>query len=131
MMIYKHIYFTATLVMHSISMQMEKVLPWKPVEYFLFQGMLVGKSETVNSTKVLMSLWKHECFRVIADRFTSFEDKEWFEKTLKQVGFSCLMQYSYECMRCGLITMVNCVEYVSMYYLRNEGKESYFMYCPF
>jgi len=52
-----------------------------------FQGMLIGMAETVNSTQVLMSLWKHECFRVIADRFTSFEDKEWFEKVLKQVSF--------------------------------------------
>ena len=29
-----------------------------------------------------MSLWKHECTRVIADRFTAQDDKDWFERAL-------------------------------------------------
>ncbi|ELU05307.1 hypothetical protein CAPTEDRAFT_162628 [Capitella teleta] len=52
----------------------------------IWQGMLVGTSEIVTTTKILMSLWKHECSRVFADRFTTQEDKDWFEKTLKQVA---------------------------------------------
>jgi dynein heavy chain len=32
-----------------------------------------------------MSLWKHECYRVIVDRFVDLPDKDWFEKTMKQV----------------------------------------------
>lgn len=47
--------------------------------------MLNTTDEVVTSIKVMMSLWKHESFRVIADRFTENVDKDWFEKTIKQV----------------------------------------------
>ena len=42
--------------------------------------MLTCTSEVVTSPQILLALWKHECFRVIADRFTILEDKDWFEK---------------------------------------------------
>ena len=34
---------------------------------------------------MVMDLWKHEATRVIADRFTMIEDKEWFDKMLRGV----------------------------------------------
>lgn len=49
------------------------------------QGMLNTVSEVIKDSKSLMSLWKHECCRVFADRFTTQEDKDWFEQTLKKV----------------------------------------------
>ncbi|XP_025115333.1 dynein heavy chain 5, axonemal-like isoform X4 [Pomacea canaliculata] len=51
----------------------------------IWQGMLNVSSSVVTNEKVLISLWKHECFRVIADRFIDFEDIQWFEKTMIQV----------------------------------------------
>jgi len=53
------------------------------------QGMLTAIAEVVKDSKSLVSLWKHECHRVIADRFTTQDDKDWFEKTLKLVRQHC------------------------------------------
>jgi dynein heavy chain len=50
------------------------------------QGMLNTTNEVITNAGIMMSLWKHECTRVIADRFTEMNDKEWFEKTLKAVS---------------------------------------------
>ena len=47
--------------------------------------MLTVTSEVATTSKLFVNLWKHECNRVIADRFTHQQDKDWFEKTLKQV----------------------------------------------
>ncbi len=44
-------------------------------------------TEILQTNRVFMSLWKHECYRVIADRFTTQVDKDWFGKALKQVRF--------------------------------------------
>ena len=55
------------------------------------QGMLNAVVEVISHSKPLMSLWKHECTRVFADRFTTQEDKDWFERTIKQVSdFRCI-----------------------------------------
>uniref|UniRef100_A0AAV2MBY1 Dynein heavy chain 5, axonemal n=1 Tax=Knipowitschia caucasica TaxID=637954 RepID=A0AAV2MBY1_KNICA len=51
----------------------------------VWQGMLNTTSEVVTSTEVVLALWKHECKRVIADRFTMPEDVEWFDQALAKV----------------------------------------------
>nr|XP_006825999.1 PREDICTED: dynein heavy chain 5, axonemal [Saccoglossus kowalevskii] len=48
----------------------------------IWQGMLNTNHEVVVDTSILMALWKHECTRVVADRFTNQEDKDWFEKNI-------------------------------------------------
>nr|XP_012602340.2 dynein heavy chain 8, axonemal [Microcebus murinus] len=44
----------------------------------IWQGMLTVKAEECDSIPVLLSLFKHECNRVIADRFITPEDEQWF-----------------------------------------------------
>ncbi|XP_053402509.1 dynein axonemal heavy chain 5-like isoform X4 [Mercenaria mercenaria] len=51
----------------------------------IWQGMINTLSSVVDSEKVVLQLWKHECCRVIADRFVSPEDYSWFEKTILRV----------------------------------------------
>ena len=45
----------------------------------IWEGILHITRETLTSTQILTALWKHECTRVIADRFVNSSDKEWFE----------------------------------------------------
>ena len=47
----------------------------------IWEGMLNVAGEEVNTKKLVLALWKHECTRVIADRFTNSADRKWFEKT--------------------------------------------------
>uniref|UniRef100_A0A2K5CY33 Dynein axonemal heavy chain 8 n=1 Tax=Aotus nancymaae TaxID=37293 RepID=A0A2K5CY33_AOTNA len=44
----------------------------------IWQGMLTIKAEECASIPTLLSLFKHECNRVIADRFITPEDEQWF-----------------------------------------------------
>ncbi|XP_035999780.1 dynein heavy chain 8, axonemal [Fundulus heteroclitus] len=50
----------------------------------IWQGMLNIKAEECNNIPTLLALFKSECTRVIADRFISSNDKEWFEEKLCQ-----------------------------------------------
>jgi len=45
----------------------------------IWQGMLVIKGEECPDVGTLLSLWRHECTRVIADRFTELKDVKWFQ----------------------------------------------------
>ncbi|KAM4875452.1 dynein axonemal heavy chain 5 [Thomomys bottae] len=48
----------------------------------IWQGMLNTTSEVIQEPDELLKLWKHECKRVIADRFTVSDDVTWFDKAL-------------------------------------------------
>uniref|UniRef100_A0A8V0ZBE3 Dynein axonemal heavy chain 8 n=1 Tax=Gallus gallus TaxID=9031 RepID=A0A8V0ZBE3_CHICK len=48
----------------------------------IWQGMLTIKAEECTNTTILLALFKHECTRVIADRFITPEDIAWFDKTI-------------------------------------------------
>ena len=51
----------------------------------IWEGMLNVAGEEVDTKKLALALWKHECTRVIADRFTNEADRKWFEKTSTKV----------------------------------------------
>lgn len=52
----------------------------------IWQGMLNSQGDVIVSENKLLSLWKHETTRVIADRFTEQQDKDWFSKTMLRVA---------------------------------------------
>ena len=51
----------------------------------IWEGILRVNSEVCNDVEVLLALWKHECTRVIADRFINVEDTEWFMRSTVRV----------------------------------------------
>eukprot|EP00912_Choanoflagellata_sp_UC4_P002376 UC4_evm2s1496 len=48
----------------------------------IWQGMVVVSTEGASSISSALSLWRHECSRVIADRFVNFDDIKWFQRQL-------------------------------------------------
>ena len=44
--------------------------------------MINSISEVVVDETALLKLWKHECTRVISDRFTNHRDEDWFTNNL-------------------------------------------------
>ncbi|XP_019624088.1 PREDICTED: dynein heavy chain 8, axonemal-like [Branchiostoma belcheri] len=51
----------------------------------IWEGMLKVLSDECADVQYLLSLWEHECVRVIVDRFTNSEDKDWFFKAIIRV----------------------------------------------
>ncbi|XP_063956179.1 dynein axonemal heavy chain 8-like [Lytechinus pictus] len=51
----------------------------------IWQGMLHIAREECSDQATVLALWKHECTRVIADRFTTQADKDWFENATSKV----------------------------------------------
>lgn len=83
-------YVTALVYIHwlliCVLITPNNFLSWNYLLLFSFnQGILVVNSEVCKSIPVLLGLWKHECHRVVADRFTNHEDKNWFATTLDKV----------------------------------------------
>ncbi|CAL1673550.1 unnamed protein product [Lasius platythorax] len=50
----------------------------------IWEGILRIERAECESITTLLKLWEHECTRVIADRFTTAVDKEWFQNTLRR-----------------------------------------------
>ncbi|XP_066913562.1 dynein axonemal heavy chain 5-like [Clytia hemisphaerica] len=70
----------------------------------IWQGMLNAVSDVITETSTLLSLWQHECTRVICDRFVNETDKSWFRKVAVQIcneeigenhDLSCLEEEAY------------------------------------
>ncbi|CAG7714181.1 unnamed protein product [Allacma fusca] len=53
----------------------------------IWEGILKVRKKECHDIGTLMSLWKHECCRVIADRFTNQDDRDWFEKHIQTTTF--------------------------------------------
>ncbi|GAB1603059.1 dynein axonemal heavy chain 5 [Argonauta hians] len=51
----------------------------------IWQGMLSAEAEIIKEPQVLVSLWTHECTRVLADRFTEMQDRTWFQGAFQQI----------------------------------------------
>lgn len=51
----------------------------------IWQGILNIKREECSTLRTALKLWRHECLRVISDRFTDFTDKKWFDQTMNKL----------------------------------------------
>lgn len=49
----------------------------------IWEGMLKVSSDECKTISDVLKLWRHECTRVIADRFTDYKDSSWFTDRMK------------------------------------------------
>ncbi|XP_055595824.1 dynein axonemal heavy chain 8 [Uranotaenia lowii] len=56
----------------------------------IWQGMLTIKPDECQTIQTVLNLWRHECVRVIADRFTNFPDRIWFVAKLQELATDLL-----------------------------------------
>lgn len=54
----------------------------------IWQGMLTVLSKECQTINKLLKLWRHECTRVISDRFTNQNDRDWFIQNLLRAAKS-------------------------------------------
>ncbi|PZC81902.1 hypothetical protein B5X24_HaOG211688 [Helicoverpa armigera] len=62
----------------------------------IWEGILYIKREEMSTVKTALKLWFHECLRVISDRFTTFDDKEWFTANFWKTAAQELAEYRSE-----------------------------------
>ncbi|CAH0695355.1 unnamed protein product [Spodoptera exigua] len=59
----------------------------------IWEGILHIKREEIQSVNTALKLWFHECLRVISDRFTTFDDKNWFVANFWKTAAQELPEY--------------------------------------
>ncbi|XP_061708954.1 dynein axonemal heavy chain 8 [Cydia pomonella] len=59
----------------------------------IWEGILFIKREELQSVNTALKLWFHECLRVISDRFTTFDDKDWFVENFWKTATKELPEY--------------------------------------
>lgn len=60
----------------------------------IWQGILTVQNLECQTISSALKLWRHECTRVISDRFLNDADREWFENLLKRQVQEELGSYS-------------------------------------
>ncbi|KAJ9594442.1 hypothetical protein L9F63_014127 [Diploptera punctata] len=61
----------------------------------IWEGILYIQDLEMPDITTLLKLWHHECTRVISDRFVCQEDRDWFEKNLRNCA-KTLLQNDYD-----------------------------------
>lgn len=59
----------------------------------IWEGILKIQGPECQTPTDMLKLWRHECCRVIEDRFTNYEDKKWFQEKLNQIAEQNLGKY--------------------------------------